>query len=184
LTEVKTLHDWQIKPTMRTVPGTAEVNSWGGLKKQYQVRIDPVRLARHGLDFEQVLDAVAANNLNVGGGSIRQSGDAVLVQGVGRTVNVDQIRDIVVTAVDGVPIRVKDVAEVVISHEQRRGIVTANGKGEVVLGLGFMLMGENSYAVTTRLRQQYEKVKETLPAGVQMETVYDRTILVDRVSRQ
>lgn len=181
LTAAKTLHDWEIKPTMRTVPGTAEVNSWGGLKKQYQVRLDPLRLVKHGLKFDQVLEAVSANNLNVGGGSIKQAGDSVLVHGVGRTTDVEQISGIVITAVDGVPIRVRDVAEVVVSHELRRGVVTANGKGEVVLGLGFMLMGENSYAVTNRLRAKYEEVRQTLPAGYHMDIVYDRTALVNRV---
>lgn len=181
LTKAKTLHDWEIKPSMRTVPGTAEINSWGGLKKQYQVRLDPTRLVKHSLKFDQVLEAIAANNLNVGGGSIRQSGDSVLVHGVGRTTNVDQIRGIVITAVDGVPILVRDVADVVISHELRRGVVTANGQGEVVLGLGFMLMGENSYAVTNRLRNKYEEVRQTLPAGFHMDVVYDRTSLVNRV---
>ena len=181
LTRIKTLHDWEIKPVMRTVPGTAEINSWGGLKKQYQVRLDPVRLVKHGLKFDQVLEAVKENNLNVGGGSIRQSGDSLLVHGVGRTINVEQIGGIVITAIDGVPIRVRDVAEVVVSHELRRGVVTANGQGEVVLGLGFMLMGENSYAVTNRLRDKYQKVRQTLPAGVHMNVVYDRTELVNRV---
>jgi cobalt-zinc-cadmium resistance protein CzcA len=181
LTATKTLHDWEIKPTMRTVPGTAEINSWGGLKKQYQVRLDPVRLVKHGLKFDQVLEAVKQNNLNVGGGSIRQSGDSVLVHGVGRTINVEQICGIVITAVNGVPIRVRDVADVVVSHELRRGVVTANGQGEVVLGLGFMLMGENSYAVTNRLRTKYEDVRKTLPDGVHMDVVYDRTRLVNRV---
>ena len=181
LTAAKTLHDWEIKPTMRTVPGTAEINSWGGLKKQYQVRLDPLRLVKHGLKFDQVLEAVSANNLNVGGGSIKQSGDSVLVHGVGRTTNVEQISGIVITAVNGVPIRVRDVAEVVVSHELRRGVVTANGKGEVVLGLGFMLMGENSYAVTNRLRTKYEEVRQTLPPGFHMDVVYDRTALVNRV---
>ncbi len=181
LTKAKTLHDWEVKPTMRTVPGSAEINSWGGLKKQYQVRLDPVRLVKHGLKFDQVLEAVASNNLNVGGGSIRQSGDTVLVHGVGRTIDVPQIEGMVITAVDGVPIRVRDVADVVVSHEMRRGIVTANGKGEVVLGLGFMLMGENSYAVTNRLRNKFHEVQQTLPAGVHMDIVYDRTSLVNRV---
>ena len=181
LTKAKTLHDWEVKPTMRTVPGSAEINSWGGLKKQYQVRLDPVRLVKHGLKFDQVLEAVASNNLNVGGGSIRQSGDTVLVHGVGRTTDVEQIRGIVITSVEGVPIRVRDVAEVVVSHEMRRGIVTANGQGEVVLGLGFMLMGENSYAVTNRLRNKFKEVQQTLPDGVRMDIVYDRTNLVNRV---
>ncbi|MBS0204115.1 MAG: efflux RND transporter permease subunit [Planctomycetes bacterium] len=181
LIRAKTLHDWEVKPQMRTVPGSAEINSWGGLKKQYQVRLDPVLLIKHGLEFDQVLEAVASNNLNVGGGSIRQAGDSVLVHGVGRTIDVEQIRGIVITAIDGVPIRVRDVADVVVSHERRRGIVTANGKGEVVLGLGFMLMGENSYAVTSRLRDKFHEVQQTLPDGIHMDIVYDRTSLVNRV---
>ena len=181
LTRAKTLHDWEVKPTMRTVPGSAEINSWGGLKKQYQVRLDPVLLVKHGLKFDQVLEAVSSNNLNVGGGSIRQSGDTVLVHGVGRTIDVEQIKGIVITAVNGIPIRVRDIAEVVVSHEMRRGIVTANGNGEVVLGLGFMLMGENSYAVTNRLRNKLHEVQQNLPDGVHMDIVYDRTALVNRV---
>lgn len=181
LTKARTLHDWEIKPAMRTVAGAAEINSWGGLKKQYQVRLDPVRLVRHGLKFEQVLEAVRDSNLNVGGGSIRQSGDSVLVHGVGRTVNVEQIRGIVITAINGIPIRIRDVAEVVVSHELRRGVVTANGQGEVVLGLGFMLMGENSFAVTNRMRDKFQTVRNELPEGFHLNVVYDRTALVNRV---
>jgi cobalt-zinc-cadmium resistance protein CzcA len=166
LTRARTLQDWDVKPTMRTVPGSAEINSWGGLKKQYQVRLDPVRLVKYGLKFDQVLEAVASNNLNVGGGSIRQSGDTVLIHGVGRTIGVEQIKGIVITALDGVPIRVRDVAEVVVSHEMR---------------LGFMLMGENSFAVTNRLRDKFHEVQQTLPGDIRTEIVYDRTALVNRV---
>ncbi|MFN7805451.1 MAG: efflux RND transporter permease subunit [Planctomycetaceae bacterium] len=181
LTASKTYHDWQIKPELRTVPGTAEINSWGGLKKQYQVRIDPQRLRRHDLTFEQVLEALANSNLNVGGGTIREGGDAVLVHGVGRTATVSEIEGVVIIAREGIPIRVRDVADVVISHEQRRGIVTANGRGEAVLGLGFMLMGENSYAVTNRMRTKYEEVEKNLPGDFGLQILYDRTRLVNRV---
>ncbi len=178
---LRTVHDWVIKPKLRTVRGVAEVNSWGGFEKQYQVRIDPDRLIKHGLTFDQVTEAVEKNNKNVGGGSIRQNSQMLLVHGLGRTVNVDQIKNIVVTAKDGVPIRVKDVADVEVGHEIRRGAVTADGNGEVVLGLGFMLMGENSHVVTRALKKKMEEVKETLPPDVQIQTVYDRTELVDYV---
>jgi len=181
LQETRTLHDWTIKPALRRVPGTAEINSWGGLKKQYQVRIDPTQLLKYDLTFDQVTEAIPRNNLNVGGGNINQSGDAVLVHGIGRTTNVEQIQNIVLSAKKGVPIRVRDVAEVTIGHEIRRGIVSADGQGEVVLGLGYMLMGENSYAVTSRLSDAFQKVQKTLPAGVTMVPVYDRTRLVDRI---
>ena len=148
LTELRTLHDWVVKPQLRTVPGVAEVNSWGGYEKQYQVRLDPELLIKHGLTFDQVAVAVEQNNDNVGGGTITDGSQMLLVQGVGRTVNTEQIKNIVITSRDGVPIRVGEVAGVQIGHEIRRGAVTANGQGEAVLGLGFMLMGENSHEVT------------------------------------
>jgi heavy metal efflux system protein len=180
-TELRTIHDWVIKPKMRTVKGTAEVNSWGGYEKQHQVRIDPSRLVKHGLTFDEVVEAVERNNRNVGGGNIRQNSQTLLVHGLGRTVNAEQIKNIVVTAKDGVPIRVRDVADVEIGHEVRRGAVTADGKGEVVLGLGFLLMGENSHEVTWSMKDRLDEIKPTLPSNVKVETVYDRTKLVDHV---
>jgi cobalt-zinc-cadmium resistance protein CzcA len=187
LTELRTLHDWIIRPKMRTVKGTAEVNSWGGHEKQYQVRIDPDRLIKHGLTFDEVVAAVQRNNRNVGGGNIRRNSQMLLVHGLGRTVNGEQIKGIVVTAKDGVPIKVGDVADVQIGHEVRRGAVTADGKGEVVLGLGFMLMGENSHQVTRAMKDKLEEIKDTLPkdvrgrSAVTVEPVYDRTELVNHV---
>jgi len=181
LTELRTIHDWVIKPKLRTVKGTAEVNSWGGYEKQYQVRIDPNSLIKHGLTFDEVIEAVEKNNRNVGGGNIRRGSQMLLVHGVGRTVNVEEIKRIVVTAKEGVPIRVEDVADVQIGHEIRRGAVTADGKGEAVLGLGFMLMGENSHVVTRELKKKLEEIQETLPPEVEIRTVYDRTELVDFV---
>lgn len=181
ITELRTIHDWVIKPPMRTVRGTAEINSWGGYEKQYQIRINPDKLIKHGLTFGEVVEAVQKNNFNVGGGNITQASGMLLVQGLGRTTNIDQIRQIVVTAKDGVPIRVADVAEVVIGHEIRRGAVTANGRGEVVLGLGFMLMGENSHQVTWAMKDKLQALEESLPGHVQVKPVYDRTELVDYV---
>ncbi|WP_149496442.1 efflux RND transporter permease subunit [Roseiconus lacunae] len=181
LTELRTVHDWVVKPQLRSVPGVAEVNSWGGYEKQYQVRLIPDALIKHSLTYEQVTDAIQANNQNVGGGTITDGSELLLVHGVGRTVNIDQIKDIVVKAEDGVPIRVSDVANVEIGHEIRRGTVTANGRGEAVLGLGFMLMGENSHDVTWALKNKVDQIRDTLPAGMTIQTVYDRTELVDHV---
>jgi len=181
ITELRTIHDWVIKPKMRTVRGVAEINSWGGYEKQYQVRINPNLLIKYDLTFDQVVRAVEENNRNVGGGSVREGSQAVLVQGLGRTVNVEQIKAIVVTAKDGVPVRVGDVAEVTIGSEIRRGAVTADGRGEVVLGLGFMLMGENTHEITWAMKHRLEDIKATLPANVVVENVYDRTELVDHV---
>ncbi|MFN0195864.1 MAG: efflux RND transporter permease subunit, partial [Planctomycetaceae bacterium] len=181
VTELRTIHDWVIKPPMRTVPGTAEINSWGGYVKQYQIRINPDNLIKHGLTFDQVVEAVQKNNFNVGGGSITQPSGMLLVQGLGRTANIDQLRQIVITAKAGVPIRVSDVGDVIIGHEIRRGAVTANGQGEVVLGLGFMLMGENSHEVTWAMKDKLKSLESSLPPNVQVKPVYDRTQLVDFV---
>ncbi len=181
LTELRTIHDWVVKPQLRSVRGVAEVNSWGGYEKQYQVRLEPELLIKYGLTFEQVSEAITANNENVGGGTVTDGSEMLLVHGVGRTVNIKEIENVVITAVEGVPIRVRDVAQVLIGHEIRRGAVTANGRGEAVLGLGFMLMGENSHDVTWRLKEKIRKIKESLPPGVTIQTVYDRTELIDHV---
>ena len=182
-TDLRTVHDWVIRPKLRTVPGTAEVNSWGGFEKQYQVRIDPDRLVKYGLTFDAVTEAVRRNNKNVGGGTVTAGGQALLVHGKARTVDREQLRNVVITAEDGVPVTVADVAEVEVGHEVRRGAVTADGKGEVVLGLGFMTMGENSHTVTWGMKHKLDEVKATLPPAVRVEPVYDRTELVDHVIR-
>jgi heavy metal efflux system protein len=181
LTELRTVHDWSIKPALRAVTGVAEVNSWGGYEKVYEVQIDPDRLIKHGLSFDEVTDALRSNNANVGGGNMVRSGGTLLVHGLGRVSGIEQIASIPIAARDGVPIRVSDVAEVKIGHEIRRGAVTADGRGEVILGLGFMLMGQNSHEVTSRLKTKLEELRPSLPAGVTVETVYDRTELVDEV---
>src|SRR5262249_1813876 len=146
-------------------------------------RIDPARLIKYGLTFGEVTEAVEKNNRNVGGGTIRQNGTMLLVHGLGRTANVEQLGNIVVKASDGVPIRVRDGADGEAGHETRRGAVTADGKGEVVLGLGFMQMGENSHEVTWNLKRQLDDVKSNLPPNVRAEAVYDRTELVEHVLR-
>ncbi|MFH1278304.1 MAG: CusA/CzcA family heavy metal efflux RND transporter [Candidatus Eisenbacteria bacterium] len=181
LQELTTLHDWVIKPRLRSVPGVAEVNTWGGERKQYHVLADPARLVKYDLTLDDVLRALATNNLNVGGGYIVQAGEMHLVQGVGLTSNLEEIGNIVITAYDGVPVHIRDIGEVREGHEIRRGATTANGQGEVVLGLGFMLMGENSHEVTSLLRERMAEIRETLPEGVRVTPVYERTVLIDEV---
>jgi cobalt-zinc-cadmium resistance protein CzcA len=181
LTELRTIHDWVIKPALRTVSGVAEVNSWGGYEKQYQVRISPDRIIKYGLSYNEVLEAVEANNLNAGGGSISARGNMLLVQGIGRVANAEQIGDIVVKAKDGVPVHVHDVADVETGSEIRQGAVTYGGKGEAILGLGFTLIGENTHEVTSRLKAKLEELRPALPAGVHAQVVYDRTELVNHV---
>ncbi len=181
LTELRTIQDWVIKPAFRTVPGVAEINSWGGYEKQYQARIDPNRLIKYGLSYDEVIEALEKNNLNAGGGTIATGGAMQLVQGIGRVSDIDQIGDIVIKAKDGIPIYVHYVADIEIGSEIRRGAVTYGGKGEAVLGLGFMLIGQNTHEVTSRLKVKLEEIRKTLPADVHVETVYDRTELVDHV---
>ncbi len=181
LTELRTTHDWVVKPQLRTVAGTAEINSWGGYEKQFQVKIDPAGLVSRGLTFSEVIKALQLNNRNVGGGNVDRMGEMLLVQGVGRTATIEQIENIVITAFDGVPVRISDVAEVAEGHEIRRGAVTANGEGEAVMGLGFMLMGENTHQYTDRLKNKVEEIRENLPIGMALVTMYDRTELVDSV---
>ena len=181
LTELRSIQDWIIKPQLRSVPGVAEVNSWGGYERHYQVVVDPAKLMKYRLSLVDVFDALRRNNANVGGGNITRSGEQLLVQGIGVVTSLEEVGNIVVTARDGVPIHVRDLGLVVDGHEVRRGAVTLDGQGEAVLGLGFMLMGENSRDVTERLKTRMEQVERSLPSDVAVETVYDRTELVDLV---
>ncbi len=181
LDELRTLHDWVVKPELLKVAGVAEVNSWGGYERQYHVIVSPTALVKYGVTMQDVFEALEQNNRNVGGGLVVASGQALLVHGLGRVATVEQIGNIVLKAHAGVPIRIKDVAEVAIGHEIRRGAVTAGGQGEVVLGLGFMLLGGNSKQVTEALKARLEAVRASLPPDVVLETVYDRTELVKKV---
>jgi len=181
LAELRTIQDWIIKPQLRTVSGVAEVNTWGGDERQVHVVVDPLKLRQYDLSLNELAEAIEDNNTNVGGGTLDQAGESSLIQGVGIVTRLADVEEMVVVAREGIPIRVRDVARVVDGREVRRGAVTADGKGEVVLGLGFMLMGENSHEVTNRLKIRLEEIKKSLPPGVEATAVYDRTALVDRV---
>lgn len=181
LAELRTIQDWIVKPQLRTVPGVAEVNTWGGDERQVQVRVDPVNLAAHGLTLAELVEALERNNGNVGGGAIDQAGQSALVQGIGMITKPSDVEDIILTARGGVPTRVRDVARVTEGRAIRRGAVTAEGEGEIVLGLGFMLMGENSHDVAQRLRIRLDEIKKSVPSDVDVTVLYDRTELVDHV---
>src|SRR5512136_517749 len=183
LTELREWQDWVIKPQLRKVAGVAEINTWGGFEKQYHVVAEPERLVKYGLTLEQLFEALEANNQNVGGGQVVRNGESLLVQGLGLATDVEQIGNIVITSHESVPVRVRDVATVQVDHEIRRGAVTGAGKGEIVLGLGFMLMGENSHVVTRALKTKLAEVQQILPKDLKVEVLYDRTELVDNVIR-
>ena len=181
LDELRSLHDWVIKPELRKIAGVAEVNSWGGFEKQYQVVVDPNNLIRFNLTLDDVFRALEQNNKNIGGGQIVSSGQSFLVHGIGRVSTIKQIENIVIKAIEGTPILIGNIADVIVGHEIRRGAVSASGEGEVVLGLGFMLMGQNSNEVTRNLKIQLQSVQKSLPDDIIVEIVYDRTELVKEV---
>ena len=182
LEELRTLHDWVVKPELRKVPGVAEVNSWGGHEKQYHVVVSPSALLKYEATLNDVFRALEDNNQNVGGGVLTSGGQSMLVHGLGRVATIDQIGEIVVSSFDGAPILIRDLSEDIrVGHEIRRGAVSAGGNGEVVLGLAFMLMGENGKVVTERLKEQLSSVQKSLPDDVVVEVVYDRTELTKEV---
>jgi len=182
LEEIRTIHDWVIKPELRKVSGVAEVNSWGGYERQFHVVLSPSSLVKHGLNLNEVFESLEKNNHNVGGGVVTAAGQSQLIHGTGRVHTVEEIENIVIKAHQGVPIRIKDIVdEVKIGYEIRRGAVTAEGRGEVVLGLAFMLMGENGMVVTENLKHQLEKIKKSLPKDFVVDVVYDRTELTTEV---
>jgi cobalt-zinc-cadmium resistance protein CzcA len=179
--ELRTIHEWTVRPQMLATPGVAEINTWGGYEKQFHVVVDLAQLIKYDLAIEDVELALKRNNANVGGGVVGSGGESQIVQGMGLARDLEDIEQIVVAAVDGVPIRISDVARVEEGHEIRRGAVTANGNGEVVLGLGFMLMGENSREVTAGLEKRLDQAQDSVPDDVELEPVYTRTELVDNV---
>ena len=181
LEELRTLHDWVIKPELRKVPGVAEVNSWGGKEKQFHVVVSPDALLKYELTLGEVFRALEENNHNVGGGQIASGGESRLVHGLGRVSSIEEIENIVLAAYEGTAVRMRHIGGAQIGHEIRRGVVTAQGEGEAVLGLAFMLMGENSKIVTEALKKRLESVKRSLPEDVIVEIVYDRTDLVRQV---
>lgn len=181
LAELRTIHEWTVRPEMLGVPGVAEVNTWGGDARQFHVLVDPSALQRYELTLADLAEAIEANSANVGGGTIDAGGESTLVRGIGLAETLEDIEAMVVTARDAVPVRVRDVARVVEGRQLRRGAVTADGRGEAVLGLGFMLIGENSHEVTSNLRARLDDISRALPAGARVVPLYDRTTLVDRV---
>ncbi|MFY9225183.1 MAG: CusA/CzcA family heavy metal efflux RND transporter [Blastocatellia bacterium] len=180
-TSLRTVQDWIVRRQLLGVPGVTEVNSFGGLEKQYQIQLDPVKLQAYNLSMREVLEAVIRNNENVGGAYIEHGQEQYLLRGLGLVTNLEDITSIIVkTGKEGVPIYVKDVGEVVIGATVRQGAVTADGKGEIVAGIAMMLKGENTRTVVQNVKERVEQVRKTLPKGVELTPFYDRTELVDR----
>ncbi len=178
-TDLREIQDWIIKPQLRNVAGVTEINSIGGYAKEYQVAPSPEKLASYGLTLNDVVTAIDRNNGNAGAGYIEKRGEQYLIRAPGQLRTQDDIRNVILGNVQGVPIRIRDVAEVGIGRELRTGAATDNGR-EVVLGTVFMLIGENSRTVSRAVDQKMAEINRNLPQGVHAVTVYDRTVLVDK----
>ena len=178
-TDLREVQDWIIKPQLRNVAGVTEINSIGGYARQFHVAPNPDRLASYGMTLQDIVTALDRNNGNVGAGYIEKRGEQLLVRAPGQVHTIDDIGNIILGNVQGVPIRIRDVGEVGIGRELRTGAATENGE-EVVLGTVFMLIGQNSRAVSQAVDKKMLEINRTLPTGVQAVTVYDRTVLVDK----
>ncbi|MBX8547717.1 CusA/CzcA family heavy metal efflux RND transporter [Pseudomonas cichorii] len=178
-TDLRVIQDWIIKPQLRNVPGVAEINTIGGFAKQYQIAPDPKKLAAYKLTLNDLIVALERNNSNVGAGYIERGGEQLVIRAPGQLVNELDIANIVIANVQGTPIRVSHVADVVIGKELRSGAATENGR-EVVLGTVFMLIGENSRSVSQAVAAKLTEINRSLPKGVVAVTVYDRTNLVEK----
>lgn len=178
-TDLREIQDWVIKPQLRNITGVTEINSIGGFAKEYQVAPNTERLASYGLSLTDIMAALDRNNANVGAGYIERKGEQYLIRAPGQVRSIDDIRDVVLTAVDGQAIRIRDVADVSIGRELRTGAATDNGQ-EVVLGTVFMLIGENSRSVSQAVSARIDAINKTLPPGIKAVTVYDRSNLIDK----
>ncbi|HOU66620.1 MAG TPA: efflux RND transporter permease subunit, partial [Thermomonas sp.] len=162
---LRTLQDWVVRPQLRHLKGVTEVNTIGGYVRQFHITPDPAKLLAYNLTLQDVLQAVARNNANVGAGYIERSGEQYLIRVPGQVADAAGIRKIVVATREGLPLRISDVAQVAEGSELRTGAATKDGK-EVVLGTAFMLIGENSRAVAQRTAEKLVQIDATLPEGV------------------
>ena len=178
-TDLRSLQDWVIAPQLRNVQGVTEINTIGGYEKQYQITPRIESLLAYDLTIDDIVAALLRNNQNRGAGYIERNSEQYLVRTVGQLANMQELSNIVVGSHEGVPIRLSTVADIGLGKELRSGAATKDAQ-EVVLGTVFMLMGENSSVVSQRVAKTLEAINGSLPAGVRVNTVYDRTVLVDK----
>ena len=178
-TDLKEIQDWIIKPQLRNVPGVTEINTIGGNAKEFQVAPYPGKLMSYGLSLADLVTALERNNNNVGAGYIEKRGEQYLIRAPGQVTDLNDISNIVIGTKQSIPVRIKDVAEVMLGSQLRTGAATENSR-EIVLGTVFMLIGENSRSVAEAVDKKMEEIRRTLPEGVVAATVYDRTVLVDK----
>lgn len=181
LTQLRTIQDWIVRKQLAGTPGVAEVSGWGGYVKQYEVAINTDQLNASGVSVNEVFEALQRNNANTGGSYIEQNSNQYYIRGIGVVKNLEDVANITVKTVDGIPVKVGDVAKVQLGHATRFGAVTRNGEGEVVAGIAIMLKGENFQEVSKNVKERINQIQKSLPEGVVIEPFIDRTNLVDRV---
>lgn len=181
LTQLRTIQDWIVRKQLSGTPGVAEVSGWGGYVKQYEVAINTDQLNASGVSVNEVFEALQRNNANTGGSYIEQNSNQYYIRGIGVVKNLEDVANITVKTVDGIPVKVGDVAKVQLGHATRFGAVTRNGEGEVVAGIAIMLKGENFQEVSKNVKERINQIQKSLPEGVVIEPFIDRTNLVDRV---
>ena len=181
LTQLRTMQDWIVRKQLSGTPGVAEVSGWGGYVKQYEVAINTDQLNASGVSVNEVFEALQRNNANTGGSYIEQNSNQYYIRGIGVVKNLEDVASITVKTVDGIPVKVGDVAKVQLGHATRFGAVTRNGEGEVVAGIAIMLKGENFQEVIKNVKERINQIQKSLPEGVVIEPFIDRTNLVDRV---
>jgi len=179
--ELKTLHDWEIRPMLRAISGVADVNTWGGFRQRYEVVVDPARLRSYGLTLRDVIGRVRDNNENFGAGFSDSASEQFVVRGVGRVNDIADIERIAVESQHGAPVLLRDVAEVRIGAVPRQGAVTRDGEGERVSGMVIMLKGENSKSVIDLVKQRIAEFSPSLPEGVSLSPFYDQSEVIDAV---
>src|SRR5690348_941909 len=172
---LKDLQDWVIKPQLRTLPGVSEVNSWGGQTKQFQIVVDPAQLEQYGLTLHDIASRVEANNTNFGGGYIEHASEQYTLMGAGRATTPEDLGNIVLTARRGVPILLRDIAQVRIGHAPPEGATLRNG--ETVSGMVIMLKGENGKKLIERVKERIASLR--LPPGVRIVPFYDQSFVID-----
>jgi len=178
-TSLREIQDWIIKPQLAQVKGVIEVNSIGGYNKQYHVTPIPEKLLFHQVSLEDVADSLRRNNDNRGAGYIENNGQQLLVRSPGQLATIDEILNVIIKQRDGLPVKIQDVADIAIGKELRTGAATRDGI-ETVLGTTMMLIGENARTVSRDVALKLDKIQDSLPQGIVVEAVYNRTTLVDK----
>jgi cobalt-zinc-cadmium resistance protein CzcA len=182
VTELRTIQDWIVKRQLSGIAGVVEINTWGGYLKTFEIAIDPNQLQSMGISITQVYEAIESNNSIAGGGYIEKSNESFFIRSEGLITSINDIKNVVVETRDGLPILIKDIAEVGFGHANRFGAITGNGQGEKVLGQIMMLKGASSKTVINDVKNRIEEIQTSLPEGVIINPILERSDLINRTT--